>query len=106
MISFCFTKSFSARLQEVNLVLEVLGWWLMQKFARQQCQLMGVLHNSWNTHSSAPVVVEMAHLVGHYLKTIRRQSAGVIDDVVASWCNRSLTHCLADEIEVVAEKNL
>jgi hypothetical protein len=46
-------------LQKIQLILEVIGWNLMQMFAGKQSQLVGVLNDGGNTNGARPIVVEM-----------------------------------------------
>lgn len=54
---------------------------------------------------STPVVVEMAHFVCELLQSIWSQTECVMDDVIRSWTNGSLTNRLTDEEEVIARIN-
>jgi hypothetical protein len=91
-------------LQEVKLTIKIFRWRLMQMFTAKQSQFMSVLYDGRNSNCSTPIVVQMRHLVSQQLHLIGLESAGVVDDVVACWRDRSLTNRLADEEEIVAER--
>lgn len=64
----------------------------MQEFTNEQCKLVSVLDDSWYTNTSAPIVVQVSLLVRQQLHLIGRQFTGVVNDIVAGWCDRSLTN--------------
>jgi hypothetical protein len=71
-------------------------------FANENAEFVRILNDAWDSSCSAPVVVEMAHFVGKHLMTVRADSKGVVNDVISSGTDSSLTNGLTDQIKVVA----
>lgn len=86
------------------MIVEVAGRRRVKMFADQQRQLVRVLNDGRYTRASAPVVVEMRVLVRQHLQLIRRESAVVVDDVVAGGRDGALADGLADQVEVETEE--
>lgn len=64
----------------------------MQVLANQNGQLVSVLNDSRNTSASTPVVIQVRVFVRQDLHLVWFQTIGVINDVVACWCDGTLAN--------------
>jgi len=64
----------SPRLQEVQLVVQVLMGTLVERLANEEGQLVGQLARGRDTDATLPVGVHMAHPVGEDVHLVRVQS--------------------------------
>lgn len=68
----------------------------------QECQLVGVLANGWDTNSSGPIVIKMGLLVGVELQLIGIKPGLVPQNVVRRWRYGSLTNALRHQEKVIS----
>lgn len=86
------------------MIAERFGWKVVQRVTDKQCQFMSVLDHSRDSSRATPVVIKMRLFVRHHLHLVWLQAIGVMNNVVAGWCDSSLTNRLADKIEIVPNK--